>query len=147
MGLLVDGVWRDNWYDTDSTGGRFVRSESQFRHRVSAERGARFAPEKGRYHLYVSLACPWAHRTLILRKLKGLEDMIDVSVVHPLMLENGWEFATAIAGGGGLCGVECKQRRNGGSKGVLHGARPLLFEGSLEPGTMPPRYCSWITRV
>ncbi|MCK6372099.1 MAG: glutathione S-transferase family protein [Gammaproteobacteria bacterium] len=101
MGLLVDGVWRDNWYDTDSTGGRFVRSESQFRHRVSAERGARFAPEKGRYHLYVSLACPWAHRTLILRKLKGLEDMIDVSVVHPLMLENGWEFATGIAGATG----------------------------------------------
>jgi len=92
MGLLVDGVWHDKWYDTSKTGGRFVRSESQFRDAVSADAGARFPAEAGRYHLYVSLACPWAHRTLIFRALKGLEEMIGVSVVNPLMLENGWEL-------------------------------------------------------
>ncbi|MCH8542188.1 MAG: glutathione S-transferase family protein [Alcanivorax sp.] len=98
MGLLVDGVWHDKWYDTDKTGGRFERSESQFRHWVTADGSAGpdgnggFRAEPGRYHLYVSLACPWAHRTLIFRKLKGLEKMIDVSVVHPLMLSEGWTF-------------------------------------------------------
>ncbi|MFP8966512.1 glutathione S-transferase family protein [Pokkaliibacter sp. CJK22405] len=99
MGLLVDGVWHDQWYDTASTGGRFKRSESQFRHWVTADGSAGptgeagFAAQSGRYHLYVSLACPWAHRTLIYRKLKGLEEMISVSVVHPHMGENGWSFA------------------------------------------------------
>lgn len=98
MGLLVDGVWHDKWYDTKSTGGRFKRSEAIFRNWVTAdgEAGptgkAGFKAEPGRYHLYVSLACPWAHRTLIFRRLKGLEDMIDVSVVHWLMRENGWTF-------------------------------------------------------
>ncbi|CCG88582.1 glutathione S-transferase family protein [Erwinia piriflorinigrans] len=99
MGQLIDGVWHDNWYDTDSTGGRFKRTQSAFRHWVTAdgEAGpsgkAGFRAEAGRYHLYVSLACPWAHRTLIMRQLKGLENLISVSVVHPLMLENGWTFA------------------------------------------------------
>ncbi|MEE3622457.1 glutathione S-transferase family protein [Nitrospirillum sp. BR 11752] len=98
MGLLVDGEWRDVWYETKSTGGRFVRKDSAFRHWVTAD-GAPgpggeggFAAEPGRYHLYVSLACPWAHRTLILRALKGLEDAISVSVVHWRMLERGWTF-------------------------------------------------------
>ncbi|MDZ5648431.1 glutathione S-transferase family protein [Nitrospirillum sp. BR 11828] len=103
MGLLVDGEWRDVWYETKSTGGRFVRKDSAFRHWVTAD-GAPgpdaavaggeggFAAEPGRYHLYVSLACPWAHRTLILRALKGLEDAISVSVVHWRMLEQGWTF-------------------------------------------------------
>jgi putative glutathione S-transferase len=96
--MLVDGQWHDVWYDTSKSGGRFVRSVSQFRNYVTADGSAGptgtggFAAESGRYHLYVSLACPWAHRTLIFRKLKGLEDHIDVSVVHPLMVENGWEF-------------------------------------------------------
>ncbi|MBN8242623.1 glutathione S-transferase family protein [Nitratireductor aquimarinus] len=98
MGLLVDGVWRDQWYDTSKTGGRFERSKSQFRDFVTKdgapaegrERG--FRAEPGRYHLYVSLACPWAHRTLIFRKLKKLEDVISVSVVHHFMGENGWTF-------------------------------------------------------
>ncbi|CAN5516308.1 glutathione S-transferase family protein [soil metagenome] len=90
MGLLVDGVWKDQWYDTASTGGRFARKESAFRHRLGE---GDFTAEPGRYLLYVSLACPWAHRTLIFRALKGLEKMIDVSVVHYLMLENGWTFA------------------------------------------------------
>jgi putative glutathione S-transferase len=93
MGLLVDGKWQDKWYDTDSTGGKFERSAAQFRNWIEADASARFPAESGRYHLYVSYACPWAHRTLIFRKLKQLEDHISVSVVHPLMLENGWEFA------------------------------------------------------
>ena len=95
MGLLVDGEWRDVWYDTHSTGGRFVRPDTQFHDRVEAAPGARFQPEAGRYHLYVSLACPWAHRTLIVRALKGLEEALPISVVNPLMLEHGWTFDPA----------------------------------------------------
>ncbi|MGD1888645.1 MAG: glutathione S-transferase family protein [Cohaesibacteraceae bacterium] len=96
MGLLVDGVWHDTWYDTRKSGGRFIRSEAQFRNWITADgspgpsgKGG-FKAEAGRYHLYVSLACPWAHRTLIFRKLKGLEDMITVDVVSPLMYDKGW---------------------------------------------------------
>lgn len=98
MGLLVDGVWQDKWYDTRKTGGKFERSAAQFRNWVTADGAAGpsgrdgFRAEPGRYHLYVSLACPWAHRTLIFRKLKKLEDVISVSVVHHLMGENGWTF-------------------------------------------------------
>ncbi len=95
MGRLVDGVWSDEWYDTKSTGGRFVRKESAFRDPVRADGSTRFAPEAGRYHLYVSLACPWAHRTLIFRKLKGLEDAISLSVVDPYMGAGGWEFGSS----------------------------------------------------
>ena len=95
MGLLIDGEWKDQWYDTKSTGGRFVRKSSQFRDRVTADGSSGFKAESGRYHLYVSYACPWAHRTLIYRKLKGLEDHISVSVVNPLMLEHGWTFDAA----------------------------------------------------
>lgn len=93
MGLLIDGTWTDRWYDTQSTGGRFERQKSVFRDWVKADGSTPHAPEAGRYHLYVSLACPWAHRTLIFRRLKGLEEAISVSVVEPLMLENGWELA------------------------------------------------------
>ena len=91
MGRLVEGQWVDQWYDTDSNGGAFKREDAGFREWVAAD--TRFAPDSGRYHLYVSLACPWAHRTLIMRRLKGLEEHIDVTVVHPHMLEQGWEFA------------------------------------------------------
>lgn len=98
MGLLQDGKWVDRWYDTKSSGGRFVRKDAAFRNWITADgapgpsgKGG-FQAEPGRYHLYVSLACPWAHRTLIFRKLKGLEDMISVSVVHWYMAENGWTF-------------------------------------------------------
>jgi glutathionyl-hydroquinone reductase len=107
MGLLVDGVWRDQWYDTKSTGGKFVRKDAAFRNFVTADGSpgptgeGGFKAEAGRYHLYVSLACPWAHRTLIFRKLKRLETLIGVSVVHPLMLENGWTFATDASGSHG----------------------------------------------
>ncbi|MBB4006361.1 glutathione S-transferase family protein [Allorhizobium taibaishanense] len=98
MGMLVDGVWSDAWYDTKATKGHFQRSASQFRNWLTSDgapgpsgKGG-FKAEAGRYHLYVALACPWAHRTLIFRRLKQLEDLISVSVVHPLMLENGWTF-------------------------------------------------------
>jgi putative glutathione S-transferase len=93
MGLLVDGVWHDHWYDTRRSDGRFEREAARFRHRIGDEAGDGFPPARDRYHLYVSYACPWAHRTLIARALKGLEDVISVSVVEPLMLERGWELA------------------------------------------------------
>lgn len=92
MGLLIDGRWHDQWYDTKSTGGAFVRSEAQFRDRLSADGSTPFPAEAGRYHLFVSLACPWAHRTLIFRAVKGLGDIIGVTVVEPLMLAEGWTF-------------------------------------------------------
>ncbi len=90
--MLVEGKWTDQWYDTKSTEGKFIRQESQFRRTVSAAPNAEFPAEAGRYHLYVSLACPWAHRTLIFRKLKNLEDIISLSVVHTFMGKNGWTF-------------------------------------------------------
>ena len=92
MGLLVDGHWQDQWYDTKKSNGKFVRQDSMFRHQISSAPGAEFTPQSGRYHLYVSLACPWAHRTLIFRQLKQLETHISVSIVSPDMLSNGWEF-------------------------------------------------------
>lgn len=92
MGLLVDGKWVDQWYDTKSTGGRFKRKASAFRDWIRVNGSTAFTPESGRYHLYVSYACPWAHRTLMYRHLKGLEDHISVSVVNPIMLEHGWTF-------------------------------------------------------
>ncbi len=97
MGLLVEGKWRDQWYETKSSGGRFVRKESAFRNWVRADGSTAFAPESGRYHLYVSLACPWAHRTLIFRALKRLESVISVSVVDPLMAADGWVFGDTEA--------------------------------------------------
>ncbi|MEM7709949.1 MAG: glutathione S-transferase family protein [Pseudomonadota bacterium] len=98
MGQLIDGVWHDDWYDTEKTGGKFVRWTSGFRNWVTHDGSAGpsgeggFPAEAGRYHLYVSLACPWAHRATILRSLKGLADLIDVSVVHSDMLSDGWTF-------------------------------------------------------
>lgn len=107
MGQLIDGVWKDEWYDTDSTGGEFKRDTSRFRNWVTPD-GAPgptgeggHAAESGRYHLYVSHACPWAHRTMIFRNLKGLSDHIGVSVVHPEMLSDGWEFRTDFDGATG----------------------------------------------
>jgi|TARA_B100001063_G_scaffold247250_1_gene291662 putative glutathione S-transferase len=98
VGLLVNGQWQDKWYDTDNNQGEFKREAAQLRNWVTADGSAGesgdagFKAEKDRYHLYVSLACPWAHRTLIFRHLKGLEDYISVSVVSPDMLEHGWTF-------------------------------------------------------
>ena len=107
MGQLVDGVWKNVWYDTSKTGGAFVRSTAKFRNWITADGAAGpsgdggFKAEAGRYHLYVSYACPWAHRTLIFRELKGLQDLIGVSVVHPDMLSDGWTFDTDFAGATG----------------------------------------------
>ncbi|WP_027233456.1 glutathione S-transferase family protein [Phyllobacterium sp. UNC302MFCol5.2] len=98
MGLLIDGVWQDKWYDTKESGGRFIRTESQYRNWVTADGSAGpsghggFKAEPGRYHLYVSYACPWAHRTLIFRALKQLKDVISVSVVDHFMGAEGWTF-------------------------------------------------------
>jgi putative glutathione S-transferase len=99
MGLLVNGIWHDQWYDTSSTQGKFVRKASQFRNWITPDGSAGitgkdgFKAEFGRYHLYISLACPWAHRTLIFRTLKGLEEIIPISIVHWFMGEYGWTFS------------------------------------------------------
>ena len=99
MGLLVDGKWQDQWYATKSTGGRFKRESAKFRNWITADGSpgpsgdGGFKAESGRYHLYVSYACPWAHRTLIFRALKGLTDHISLSVVHWFMGTEGWNFA------------------------------------------------------
>lgn len=95
MGLLVNGEWHDQWYDTKKSGGEFVRESAQLRDWVGEQPetdGTCYPAEKDRYHLYVSLACPWAHRVLIMRKLKGLESLIGVSYVSPLMLDKGWTY-------------------------------------------------------
>ncbi|MGH6860477.1 MAG: glutathione S-transferase family protein [Phyllobacterium sp.] len=98
MGLLIDGAWHDQWYDTKDSGGRFIRTQSQFRNWVTADGSAGptgeagFKAEPGRYHLYVSYACPWAHRTLILRALKRLQGVVSVSVVDHYMGNEGWTF-------------------------------------------------------
>lgn len=98
MGLLIDGEWHDQWYDTKSSGGHFIRQESQFRNWITKDGSAGptgkggFKAEPNRYHLYVAFACPWAHRALLMCKIKGLENIISISVVHPLMAENGWTF-------------------------------------------------------
>jgi putative glutathione S-transferase len=102
MGLLQNGQWVDQWYDTKNNGGEYKRQDSRFRSWLTPEGEAGpngeagFKAEKGRYHLYVSLACPWAHRTLIFRELKNLQDYIDVTVVDPIMLENGWELTDPL---------------------------------------------------
>ncbi|MFW2440650.1 MAG: glutathione S-transferase family protein [Arenicellales bacterium] len=108
MGFLVKGKWTDQWYDTKSHNGEFVRQESRVRNWITVDGQAGisgeggFPAESGRYHLYVSLACPWAHRTLIFRQLKGLQDFISVSNVEPLMMEEGWVFSEQ---GDGLYGL------------------------------------------
>lgn len=110
MGYLIKGVWHEGsparyarsschmtgWYDTGKTAGEFIRAESQFRDTVTADGASGYPAAAGRYHLYVSLACPWAHRTLIFRKLKQLEDAISVSIVDPVITEGGWAFRDGL---------------------------------------------------
>jgi putative glutathione S-transferase len=115
MGLLVKGEWQDKWYDTKASGGEFIREDAQYRHWITSDGQAdelstldggghskTFKAEADRYHLYVSLACPWAHRALIFRELKGLEALVSVSVVHPHMLQQGWTFERDAAAFGDL---------------------------------------------
>jgi putative glutathione S-transferase len=154
MGLLVDGKWVDRWYDTDSTGGRFVRSESQLRNWITPDGSAGpsgeggFKAEPGRYHLYVSLACPWAHRTLVMRKLKGLEDMVGVSIVNPYMGENGWSFepgpgvvADPVGGADYLYQVYLRARPDYSGRVTV----PVLWD--LERGTIVNNESSEIIRM
>jgi putative glutathione S-transferase len=96
MGYLLEGIWKDGWYDTKATAGEFVRPQARFRNRVTADGADGFLADAGRYHLYVSLACPWAHRTLIFRRLKELEQAISVSIVEPVMSSEGWAFSTGL---------------------------------------------------
>ncbi len=91
-GMMIDGQWRKEGYQKDPK-GRFMRNPTTFRHWIKADGSSDFKPETGRYHLYVSYACPWAHRTLIMRKLKGLESAISISIVDPLMADEGWFFS------------------------------------------------------
>ena len=94
MGELVDGIWKSGWYDPDARGA-FQRPKTKFRHQVTTDGstgGGVFGAEAGRYHLYVSYACPWAHRTVITRALRGLEDAVSVTVVDPKMSDDGWSF-------------------------------------------------------
>lgn len=107
MGQLVEGVWHDVWYDTKSTGGAFKRGDASYRNWITADGRAGpsgeagFKAESGRYHMYISHACPWAHRALIFRRLKGLEAHVDISVVHPDMLSDGWTFDSDYEGATG----------------------------------------------
>lgn len=107
MGLLIDGQWHDTWYDTKDSGGVFKRQDAKFRNWITPDGSAGptgeggFDAEAGRYHLYVSHACPWAHRTLVFRALKELTGLIDVSAVHPDMLDQGWTFETDFEGATG----------------------------------------------
>jgi len=107
MGQLVDGRWSTEWYDTKSSGGKFLRSTAGFRNWVTPDGRpgpsgiGGFTPDSGRYHMYVSYACPWAHRALIFRNLKGLADHISVDVVHPEMLDDGWTLADDYPGATG----------------------------------------------
>jgi glutathionyl-hydroquinone reductase len=93
MGLLIEGQWRDVGYQTEKTGGAFLRQASGFRRWITPDGSSEFPAATGRYHLYLALACPWCHRTLLFRLLKRLENVISVSFVEPLMLEEGWTFA------------------------------------------------------
>jgi len=95
VGHLSNGIWHDQWVDTKATQGRFVRNDSEFHHCISADGSTGFKAEPNRYHLYISLACPWACRALIFRTLKKLENVISLSIVDPLMLSNGWAFSSA----------------------------------------------------
>lgn len=154
MGLLVDGVWRDQWYDTAKTGGRFERQASRFRNWVTADGAAGpsgdggFKAEAGRYHLYVSLACPWAHRTLIFRRLKRLEDLISVSVVDPRMGEDGWVFGDfpeatpdAVNGASKLYEVYLKAEPGATTRVTV----PVLWD--RERGTIVSNESAEITRM
>jgi len=99
MGLLIDGKWHKQGYDTKASYGNFIREETKFRHWIHAKENITtqelFLAEKNRYHLFISLACPWAHRTLIFRTLKSLDDIIGITIVEPIMLDDGWQFNTS----------------------------------------------------
>ena len=135
-GVFVDGVWHSEWYDTSATGGRFVPAEPVFRNWVtpdgspgpSGEGG--FAAERGRYHLYVSLACPYAHRTVIFRKLKELESVISLSVLDPVMGDQGWQFGSGPGTTPDAINGKAAARRN------LPAGRPALYRPGFSAGVV-----------
>ena len=141
MGILIKGEWYDHWYDTKYNNGEFIREDSQFLNWITPD-GSRgpsgisgFPAEPGRYQLYVSLACPWAHRTLIFRKLKSLEDIISVSIVHPHMLDNGWVFDDWKGEtGDNLYGYKCLHQLYTRAKPEYSGrvTVPILWDSKLE---------------
>jgi len=126
MGVLVDGQWRDEWYDTSKSGGAFERPASTFRHWITADGSSGFPAASGRYHLYLSLACPWCHRTLLFRLLKRLENVISVSFVEPLMLEKGWTFAQPDPLTGARFAYEIYQRADPHANG--RASVPILWD-------------------
>jgi len=141
MGLLIEGKWHDRWYDTKDNNGEFIREDSQFRSWITPDGSAGptgiagFPAEKGRYHLYVSLACPWAHRTLIFLKLKSLEDIIAVSIVHPHMLDQGWVFDDWKGEtGDNLYGFKCLHQQYTRAKSEYTGrvTVPVLWDSQRE---------------
>ena len=141
MGLLIEGKWHDRWYDTKDNNGEFIREDSQFRSWITPDGSAGptgiagFPAEPGRYHLYVSLACPWAHRTLIFRKLKSLEDIIAVSFVHPHMLDQGWVFDDWKGEtGDNLYGFKCLHQQYTRAKSEYTGrvTVPVLWDSQRE---------------
>ena len=141
MGLLIEGKWHERWYDTKDNNGEFIREDSQFRSWITPDGSAGpsgvagFPAESGRYHLYVSLACPWAHRTLIFRKLKSLEDIISVSIVHPHMLDQGWVFDDWKGEtGDNLYGFKCLYQHYTRAKSEYSGrvTVPVLWDSQRE---------------
>ena len=134
MGMLVDGKWTTEMPDARKTGGRFVRADAAFRNWVTADGSSGFKAEAGRYHLYVSHACPWAHRTMIYRALKGLKDAISVTVVEPLMLEHGWEIAD---GNDPVNGAACIA--SGLCEGEARLYRPMQRAGAVGQGKADDR--------
>ena len=155
MGQLVEGRWDPSWYDTKSTGGAFRRTTTTFRNWITADGSpgpsgeGGFPAAAGRYHLYVSYACPWAHRTLIFRALKGLEKIIPVSVVHPDMLGEGWTFGRDFPGttGDGLFGLpflrDIYTRADPGISGRV--TVPVLWD--IERGTIVSNESAEIIRM
>ena len=141
MGLLIEGKWHDRWYDTKDNNGEFLREDSQFRSWITTDGStgssglAGFPAEPGRYHLYVSLACPWAHRTMIFRKLKSLEDTIAVSILHPHMLDQGWVFDDWKGEtGDNLYGYKCLHQHYTRAKSEYTGrvTVPVLWDSQRE---------------
>ncbi len=126
MGLLIDGQWRDDWYNTERTGGAFERPATTFRRWVTADGSSGFPAAAGRYHLFLALACPWCHRTLLFRRLKRLQDVISISFVEPLMLEHGWTFAAPDPLTGARYAYEIYQRADARYSG--RASVPILWD-------------------
>ena len=143
MGVLVEGVWQDVGYQTERTGGVFVRRDSSFRRWITADGSSGFPAAAGRYHLYLAIACPWCHRSLLMRMLKRLDGVISVSFVEPLMLEHGWTFPTPDPITGARYVYELYQRADPRFSG--RASVPVLWD--KETGTIVNNESSDIIRI